>query len=181
MLNGWAFADQAGMPLNVMVTIHWGAILIAAEKSAGKRLRLFMHRLGKWLRRQKLPLAYVWTHEVSPTAGLHTHIVLSVGATARELIAAELSRKAPKFLIGADGELPPDNAVVVSRSCYSPSRIARTGRQLRGKIAYLLKGADAATAALIGIEPNPRKAGKVQRRRVCVAHSIGPTARAGAD
>lgn len=181
MLNAWAFAAQVGMPLNVKVTIHWGWLRIVSEKSAKERLRLFLHRLGNWLRRQGVPLVYIWVHEVAPGTGLHTHIVLSVGATARELIATALSQKAPEFLIGEDGELPPDNAVMVSRSRYLPSRIARTDPQLRGKIAYLLKGADAATAALIGIEPNPRKAGTVQRRRVCVAHSIGPTARAGTD
>ena len=73
-----AFANRCGLILNCHVTILWGALGFTDHDEIAEAFLGFTRRLRDWCAQRGFETAWIYSHENSPLAGLHTHILLSV-------------------------------------------------------------------------------------------------------
>lgn len=76
LANGAAFASDQRMPLTALVTIH----LRLAEQFRPEDWSSFqttlLDKMGRWLQRQKLSVAFAWCREDGPRKGPHLHLLV---------------------------------------------------------------------------------------------------------
>ena len=78
LINSFQFAEDKCTPLNVALTLSWEKTANWTEAQYATRRELFLNNLTKWLRRQAVVPAYVWTAEISNRQGLHQHLMVHI-------------------------------------------------------------------------------------------------------
>ena len=78
LINSFQFAEQQDIPLNVPLTLSWGKTADWNESLYATHRERFLNNLTKWLRRQDITPAYLWSAEISNTQGLHQHLLLHI-------------------------------------------------------------------------------------------------------
>jgi len=169
-----AHAECIGLPMNRLVTLHWGAMGLS-DAEAG---RAVAHVLKLWreaLAERGLPFACVWTRENDDgdaSKGSHVHILAHVPATAgrgflrrlrvwvRLAAGGRYHRRTGRiegwgYMVGAVNTRRIGGRMAVSRDVHAVN--------LAEALGYLLKGADKITADNLGLarlEPGGRVTGK---------------------
>jgi len=135
-------AGRIGLPLNRMITVHWGRLGLA-DTEAGPATSRLLNLMRRHAARGGWKFACVWVRECNPAAGKgsHVHILAHVPAEA----SAAFTRSHARWLLGATGRR------YIARAWDS----RRVGGRLRSYIdqpdwflanvavatAYLVKGA----------------------------------------
>ncbi|WP_353200507.1 hypothetical protein [Sandarakinorhabdus sp.] len=182
-----AHAERIGLPPNRLVTLHWAALGLGDDLAAaaiGRVLKLWREALAE----RGLPFACVWARENDDgdaSKGSHVHILAHVPAAAgpgfmrrlrgwaRLAAGGRIDRRrgridGPAYVAGAVNTRRIGGRLVVAQGVHEANLAAALG--------YLLKGADEATAAALGLtrrEPGGRLTGK----RVGWSENIGAKAR----
>lgn len=73
-----AFANRCGLILNCHITILWAALGYTDHDEVAGELLGFTRRLRDWCAQRGFETAWIYSHENSPLAGLHTHVLLFV-------------------------------------------------------------------------------------------------------
>lgn len=181
-------AERADLPLNRLVTVHWGAMgLSDAEAGAalGRLLKLWREALAA----RGLPFACAWVRENDDgdgSKGSHVHILAHVPAAA----GPGFMRRLRAWVRLAAGGRQHRRRGRIDGPAYA--RGAVNTRRIGGRLAvpqdvhdanlaevlgYLLKGADKQTAdnlGLVRLEPGGRVTGK----RCGWSENVGAKARA---
>lgn len=196
-IEGCAFAEKIGQPLNHAAAIHLdkGEATGRAQDIVGHYLRL----AGQWLADRGAPATYIWLLEHSTKdheKGLHVHLLfhvpLGLGDKFRELAKDGWARQAginPKRgvvdirPIGGRRQryYYPEHAV-------TPDARDRRMASIKGKLRYVLKGLDPTKPArIIGVDGTTpastllkvrTKANAIiYGRRISLSRNIGATAR----
>ncbi len=179
LVNAHMFASGSDIarPLNTLLTIVWrrSAQWLGVESWPQLQGR-FLDQATRWLQRQGIATAFVWTRETRQGTGPHTHVALHLGARPIEVRDPFLRWAEGAFAFDADG-------VRLTMGRYG----AMTPRARAGILRYLLKGIDHRqfqyccgealnTAAELGIE-NRGPQGIVTIKRAGTSQNIAPTAR----
>jgi hypothetical protein len=186
-----AHAECIGLPLNRLVTLHWGAMGLSdaeAGRAVGRVLKLWREALVE----RGLPFACVWVRENDDgdaSKGSHVHILAHVpGAAGRGFLrrlrawvrlaaGGRYNRRCGRIEGPAYVSSAVDTGRIGGRVAVSPGVHAVN---LAGALGYLLKGADDATAAALGLsrlEPGGRVIGK----RCGWTENVGTAARLARD
>ena len=89
LLNAEAFAEWQGIGFTAHATLHWRCDpAFEFLRPGASRLHRFLDKLGRWLKRQDIPVAFAWVNEVGREYGEHTHLVLHVPKPRRGAIGA---------------------------------------------------------------------------------------------
>jgi hypothetical protein len=73
-----AFANRCGLIMNCHITILWAALGITDHDEVARALLGFTRRLRDWCAQRGFETAWIYSHENSPLAGLHSHVLLFV-------------------------------------------------------------------------------------------------------
>ena len=73
-----SFALSVELPLSTSITLHWGKLGCSAPQEVGEQFRAFCKCLRDWLAQRDIPAAYIYSHETSERAGLHSHIAIHI-------------------------------------------------------------------------------------------------------
>lgn len=79
--EAWAFADWQGRTLNYWITIQWSRLGIDDAK-AGAALSAFLTYVRDFLRKQGIPVHWVYVRENGANKGSHAHILLYLPSAA---------------------------------------------------------------------------------------------------
>lgn len=71
-----AFANRCGIIFNCHLTIRWRSLGIVKHDKVDLEFDRFLSRHRDWCRQRGLPASWIYSHENSPVAGLHTHMML---------------------------------------------------------------------------------------------------------
>ena len=159
------YATSIGIRPNTFVTIRW-RLTAEAEANIADRWTAMLKAIRAWSRSKGIgDLAYVYVHENPPRTGggFNSHLLISVPATLRALLAAKL-----EAILGAS-----PGAVLVEPRCYPGKRDTR--------LQYMCKGTDMATAMKFGLI-HPTKGwksaqGEIHHKRSGTSTNIGKSAR----
>lgn len=168
-------AQQKGLPLNRMITVHWeaaGVPLNAMARATGRLTDL----LSKTLARHGSCTAWVWVHEGGDNKGGHCHLLVHVPSTLVALVA----RRQRSWLKRITGKSYRPR-VILSRpiggllglEIGNPELYAAN---LTAAVGYLTKGIEAEAAAacnILKLEPG----GSVIGKRCGTSQNIGRKAR----
>lgn len=181
-----AHAERIGLPLNRLVTVHWGAMGLSdaeAGRASGRMLKLWREALAE----KGLPFACVWARENDngdASKGSHVHILAHVPAAGSGLL-----RRLPAWARLAAGGRYNRRRERVEGPAYSKGAV--TTRRIGGRVSvpqavhdanlvgtlgYLLKGADDATAAALGLRDR-EPGGRIIGKRCGWSENIGAKAR----
>ncbi|NBX67232.1 MAG: hypothetical protein EBQ96_09585 [Proteobacteria bacterium] len=125
-LEAW----KAGRPLNRFVTIHLKDS--PAQRNPQAFTNALMEKTRKWLKRRKLPHAYVWVLENGPDKGIHLHLLQHIPAGHQ----ADY-RKALTVWLPFEA-MPP--RVVIKTVGYPPHGGIHERSRLAGVLRYMCKG-----------------------------------------
>ena len=168
-------AAAIGVPLNRMLTIHWGAAGVPLDGMAAATGR-FTDLLAKAIARHGSRTAWAWVHENGPKKGWHLHLLAHVPAalvsrmtglqrgwlrriTGKPYRARVIHSKPIGGRLGLEGGNPELQAVNLA--------IARD---------YILKGASPLAAAQFGLE-RLEPGGRIIGKRCGTSQNIGAKAR----
>ena len=70
------FAAVFGIALNTMVTLSWNHMGLTTDEDVKRAFESFQKCVRDWAAQRRMPLAFIYVHERSPSIGLHTHLVL---------------------------------------------------------------------------------------------------------
>jgi hypothetical protein len=168
LTNAEAFAASQGHRLTAHVTIH----LRLAEGFTPERWATFQtdlfDKMSRWLKRQGLPVAFIYTREDGPKKGPHVHLLIHLplnrwGAFKRFMLYAG------RFQASDAG----GKAIVIEGGRFG--MFAETMRA--GALKYLLKTLEASTTTLeaLGLRPQPTR--PVMLKRCGVSVTIAQKAR----
>lgn len=73
-----AFATRFGFPPSGHVTLHWKMLGVVAAKDVLKQFDRFRRCVRDWLVQRNVPVVYIFSHENSDAAGLHTHFAVHI-------------------------------------------------------------------------------------------------------
>lgn len=73
-----AFAEDQLMVLDSHVVINWGLMGLSEPADVQAAFSRFLKCLRDWLSQRRLPIAYIFSHESSARAGLHTHLAVHI-------------------------------------------------------------------------------------------------------
>ena len=79
-----SFALFVGLPLSTSITLHWGKLGCSTPQEVGELFKAFSKCLRDWLAQREIPAAYIFSHEASEGAGLHTHVAIHIPAYFRK-------------------------------------------------------------------------------------------------
>lgn len=174
VLAAVAHAERIDLPLNRLVTVHWGALRVT-DADAGAALAHVLKLWREALAARGLPFACVWVRENDDgdaSKGSHVHILAHVPVTAgqgfmrrlrawvRLAAGGRYHRRSgrivgPAYAKGAVDTRRVGGRVEVARDLHEVN--------LAEALGYLLKGADKITAEnlqLVRLEPGGRVTGK---------------------
>ena len=77
LINSFHFAEEQNTPLSVALTLSWAKTANWTEALYAFHRERFLNNLTKWIRRQAVVPAYLWTAEISNTQGLHQHLLVA--------------------------------------------------------------------------------------------------------
>lgn len=78
MYAATAFAYRHGLLFDMLVTLVWGLMGPDAEADVSQHFNAFQKCLREYLEERSWPVAWIYSHEHSPTFGLHTHLAVYV-------------------------------------------------------------------------------------------------------
>jgi len=73
-----AFATRFGFPPSGHVTLHWKMLGVVAAKDVLKEFDRFRRCVRDWLTQRRVPVVYLFSHENSQAAGLHSHFAVHI-------------------------------------------------------------------------------------------------------
>jgi hypothetical protein len=182
-----AHAERIGLPLNRLVTLHWGAMGLS-DADAG---RAVAHVLKLWreaLAARDLPFAFAWVRENDDgdgAKGSHVHILAHVPGAAgpgfmrrlrawvRIAAGGRYNRRSGRIEGPAYAAGAVDTGRIGGRVTVAP---AVHEANLAEALGYLLKGADDATAAALGLSRR-EPGGLVTGKRCGWSENVGAKAR----
>jgi hypothetical protein len=156
LTNSNAYAAAHGMPLTAHVTIHFRLAEGFTREAWARFQTRLLDKASRWLKRQGVPVAFVWTREDGPRKGPHLHLLIHLprrlwGAFHRFLLSAGRFQT-------ADGT---SEAIVISGGQWG--MLVETMRA--GALRYVLKSLSASPGTLdaLGIRPHATKPMLLQR------------------
>lgn len=193
LLNAEGFAERRGWAFAIHITLHWTCDPDFDPANWGERMKRFLDKFGRWLKRHRIPVAYAWAHEVGDQYGEHTHLLAYVSQrkpAAYRVVLEELTT----WIIATenlaadriDQRGRPWLPVVITPD--EPNAFGMRKRTMQaGAMRYLLEGIDPSDVAYtalgherradaIGVEPK-LNARPIKNQRSGVSHSLGPAAR----
>jgi hypothetical protein len=78
-----AFATRFGFPPSGHVTLHWKMLGVVAAKDVLREFDRFRRCVRDWLVQRNVPVVYIFSHENSKAAGLHTHFAVHIPVARR--------------------------------------------------------------------------------------------------
>ena len=179
LINSFHFAEEQDTPLNVALTLSWEKTANWTEAQYATRRELFLNNLTKWLRRQPVVPAYLWTAEISNTQGLHQHLLVHVPQHLFRRFCEKVSDLVPGFIGNP-------HTIRIHRDqddqTKPPKRMFHINQRL-GAFKYLLKrmnhtatfntnGKRLNLADYIGIQHRGSEPRPLDGRRYGVSHTI---------
>jgi hypothetical protein len=176
IIEGLAHAAIIGLPLNRFVTIHWQSGGGAAGPQATGR---FLKFAGDWLRLRGVQITYAWVRETGRLKGEHVHIALHVPPEHGPAFGHQQRR----WVKAAGAKCW--RGVIQTRPVGSSASHAFVGIRhgeaysdhLAAAAEYFLKGADAGTAAALGLARDRETQGTLTGKRASTSANIGRDAR----
>lgn len=162
MILSAAFARERGTRLNRFVTIPFKANLCPDRTLVA--LGRFLKLAGDWLRMKGVIPAYIWVIENPADADEHVHLLIHVPDDLRSDFA-----RLQRGWIARTGTR-------VGKGVIHSKDIPDNADAITGLLRYMLKGADAETRKMFGIDHRGSQ-GVVEGKRCGVAQSIGRKAR----
>lgn len=105
LYNAVSFANAQGYMMNTHLTINWRDLGLELPGAAESHLQKgFIHHLRSWCQYHKVKLFWIYSHESSRLAGMHTHFLTSMDEPLRkpfrEFVEMRMRKinKAEKFL-----------------------------------------------------------------------------------
>lgn len=179
-INASAFAETIGFPLNAQLTIAWlHSPEFASDGStwAATQTKLF-DRIGRYLMRQDIEPAVVWTRERQRGKGPHTHVAIHLGSRPKRIRKDLRDYIVKTFKFEREG-------IDIQMGDFG----AKTPAMRAGILRYALKAIDhtdfrytgygAETENIghaLGIEHRGSQ-GTIEIKRLGTSQNIGPTAR----
>lgn len=152
-----AVAAQLGVPLNVFITVFYGATF-PGEAAMASTFQRAMKRMGQWLRDHGVRFAFVYVHENPGGEKPNSHVLVHVPA---KLIRA-FKAKADDWFDALDGGVRVD-----------PRNDAhRRAKGLGTRLGYMCKGADDFTCRRYGGRRAKGGQGPVDFKRAGVAQCL---------
>ena len=151
-------AEVIGLPLTRMITIHWQAAGVPLTRMANATGR-FVDLLSKALNRHGTATAWLWVHEDGHGKGGHCHLLAHVPASLVQRLTA-LQRGWLRRITGQ----PYRSRVILSKPIGGRLGLEGTNPELhaanaRAVLAYVLKGASPAAAAMFNLTCSKRAVG----------------------
>lgn len=196
LVNAEAFGERQGLSFAVHVTIHWQCDPAFNVAAWGERMTRFLDKLGRWLDRHGIPVAYAYAHEVGSRYGEHTHLALHLPKAKRDVIQSYHALKAELEAWIIETEDFATDKTDWRGKPWPPVTITpdkphnfgtHTPKMRAGVFAYLLEGVDPSDvtyrghgaeqrAAAMGVRPK-LNAGLVLCKRSGASRSLGHAAR----
>lgn len=196
LMNIEAFAEAKGTPFTAHLTLHWRCDPNFDPAEWGARTTRCFDKLGRWLDRHGIPIAFAFVHEVGVQYGEHTHCLLHLPKAKRDVIASYHALKAElEAWVIATENLATDKLDPRGRP-WPPVTVTpdkphhfgmRTAKMRGGALAYLLKGIDPGDLAYRGNGAEPRAAAMgikprsstkpIEVQRYGASRTLGPKAR----
>jgi hypothetical protein len=148
-----------GRKLNRFITIHFGKAGVRGSSEARRLLEDFLKHGGDWLSKRGLgPPCYVYVLENPQNGGLHAHVLLHVPREHWKPFAKFARGWIKRGVVSVGGKY--QKGVLVDKPVlFCSEREARNAsasdvieKGLLGSLLYLLKGAEAGTLALLGLD-----------------------------
>lgn len=170
------FACQADMPLNRFVTIHWDAAAVADDQAATAR---YLKLAGDWVRVRGGVFAFIWVRESGEQKGRHVHILMHLPPN----LTLGFNRRQRGWLKACGAAWRAK--VILTRPIGRSLQHALSGgadyqTNLLELLDYVLKGADQAARAVLGIV-RQKDGGLIQGKRCGFSQNLGPRARQRAE
>ena len=131
LYSAMQFACEWDLPPSTHVTVHWGKLGCQTVDTVADGFNSFAKCVRDWFRQRRIPLAYLFSHENSSKAGLHTHLAIHVPSDHRKEFLAYLR----KWVVNRHGQEVPTAIRVRGTSNYNPISIWHI-------FSYLVKGYD---------------------------------------
>lgn len=140
-------ATLIGNPLNVFLTIHFGAAKLEGRYRGQDAVSRFMRLAGQWLRTKGVQNTFIWVLEHATGTGEHAHVMMHCPPWLLDAFKA----KAEGSWMAKSGMLPKakaKNGILIERigpRGYYPTTHTgheRHRRQLNGVLQYCLKAID---------------------------------------
>lgn len=182
LTNASMFAVREGMGHTVHCTIRWDYSAAFTLRDWVEVQGRLLNAASKWLRRNGLPVSYLWVRELGRINGPHTHLALHLPAE-RWGDFKEFMLDSGNFDRGRDAS---GEAITLTGGTFG----TKTAKMRAGVLRYLLKSIDPSAvaraptqdggtdllASQLGIRTDPDRLAVVGKR--CGAsHSIGATMR----
>lgn len=160
-------ASAAGLPFNRHLTVHWqmGGITDAkAALATGKLTKL----MSDWATKRGGRFAYAWVRENGDLKGSHAHVLFHLPEGVH---LGQMTRRWTKRLFGRAA-----TGAVKTKSIGGSAKAAFTGSNwyqdnLASVVAYLLKGVDARSSALLDLDKSDQ-GGRIVGKRVGISQNI---------
>ncbi|MFN3371036.1 MAG: hypothetical protein ACK4Z0_05865 [Sphingomonadaceae bacterium] len=184
-------AERIGLPMNRLVTVHWGALGLSdsdAGAATGRLLKLMRDALAD----RGLPFAHAWVRENDGgdgSKGSHVHILAHVPPAARRGFLRRLRAWARLAAGGRynrrSGHIegsPYAAGAVLTRRIGGRLAVEPGVRRanLAKVLAYVLKGVDEQAADILGLEQRA-PGGCVIGKRCGWSENVGARARQGGE
>lgn len=149
-------------PLNRFITIGFeaGGCPVRTIEALGQ----FLKSGSDWLRWKGAPVAYVWVIENPPAIDEHAHVLIHVP----DNLSAGFTRLQRGWLART--------GTTCWRGIIHTEKVMPSHEALTGVLRYVLKGGDAETRKIFGIEDRGRQ-GHVEGKRCGMSGSLGASAR----
>lgn len=171
LINAEAFSAK-DCPLTAHATIRCERSASYSADDAARWRGRFLDKTARWLLRQDVKPAYLWTAERGPQSGEHLHVMLHLPDFGMRSDLHRFMCETGGFDFGADAT---GYAVKISGGIFG----MKNANMRAGCLRYVMKSAAPEVAEALGVEPVPA-ALPVVGRRFGVSHSIGASARAAA-
>lgn len=124
------FAVEFGLPPSGHVTLHWGILGSCSPDEVQAAFTAFRKCVHSWLCERRVPIIYLYSHENSPRAGLHTHFAVHIPLQLRREFRRYVRQWATRRY-----KRPPGRGVKTTGMGMDPITVWRV-------FSYLVKGYD---------------------------------------
>lgn len=160
-------ASDAGLPLNRHLTVHWRMGGIPDSRAALATGRL-TKLIADWLKRRGGRLAYAWIRENGDFKGSHAHILFHLPDGVQ---LGQMTRRWAKRLFGRAAPGSVKTKVIGGTAKASFTGSSWYQDNLAYVLAYLLKGVDARSGALLDLDRS-EEGGWIVGKRVGISQNI---------
>jgi hypothetical protein len=139
---------ELGMPFNRHLTVHW-AMSGLEDRQAARATGSLIKLMGDWVKKRGGQFAHAWAREMGQGKGTHVHILLHLPKDTK------LDHMTRRWVRRLTAKVP--RGAIKTRPIGGTTSAAFSGSDwyqanLASVVAYLLKGVDAATGEVLGLD-----------------------------